>query len=122
MGRFGNELIARAEQAADRTIQMVTFFPHGPAGWEIGRQVVRSSASVGANLEEAQAVLTHREFTHRVSIALREARETLYWMRRIEANELVKRDRMTVLRDEWNELVSVLTAVQKKLRAKTNES
>ena len=53
MGQFGDDLIERVERAGDRTIQMVLALPNDPAGWEIGRQVVRSAGSVGANIEEA---------------------------------------------------------------------
>ena len=116
MGQFGDDLIDRVERAADRMIQMVLALPSNPVGWEIGRQVVRSAGSVGANLEEAQAVLTRKDFTYKISVALREARETLYWMRRIERNELLPAGRLADLRSEWDEIVSVLTASQKKLR------
>lgn len=117
MGRFGDDLIERVERAADRTIQMVLALPNNPAGWEIGRQVVRSAGSVGANIEEAQAVLTRKDFTYRMSVALREARETLYWIRRIERNDLLPGNRLADLRSEWDELVSILTTSQKKLRS-----
>jgi four helix bundle protein len=116
MGQFGNDLMERVERAADRTIQMSLALPNNAAGWEIGRQIVRSAGSVGANIEEAQAVLSRKDFTYRMSVALREARETLYWMRRIERNQLLPASRLADLRSEWNELVSVLTASQKKLR------
>ncbi|MBI4581839.1 MAG: four helix bundle protein [Planctomycetes bacterium] len=68
----------RVESAVDRTIQMALALPRNLAGQEIGRQVIRSSASVGANLEEAQATLSRADYIHKVSLALREARETLY--------------------------------------------
>ncbi len=116
MGRFGKDFLERIEQAVDRTIQMALALPNNAAGWEIGRQVIRSSGSVGANLEEAQGTLTRKDFTHKVSLALREARETLYWMRRIERNKLLPAKRLGGLKSEWDELVSILTAIQRKLR------
>jgi four helix bundle protein len=74
---------------------------------------------MGANLEETQASLTRREFTHKVSLAPREAREKGYWMRRVERNKLSPAKRLSQLSGEWNELVSILTAVLRKLRATT---
>lgn len=116
MTRFGVDLIERVELAVDRTIQMALALPHNVAGWEIGRQIVRSSGSVGANLEEAQATLTGKDFVHKVSLSLREARETLYWARRIERNGLLPANRLVDLMNEWDELVAMMTSMQKKLR------
>lgn len=74
MGRFALDLLERTEKAADRTIQMALALPNNVAGWVIGRQIIRSSCSVDANLEESLAVLTRKDYTHKTSIALREAR------------------------------------------------
>lgn len=116
MGQFGRDLLERVEAAADRAIQMALALPGNVARWEIGRQIVRSAGSVGANLEEAQAVLSRKDFTYRVSVALREARETLYWMKRVERYQLLPAARLADLDAAWNEIVSVLTASQKRLR------
>lgn len=120
MDKIGVRLLGRVEQAVDRTIQMALALPRNVAGQEIGRQVVRSSGSVGANLEEAQATISRQDFTFKVSLVLRESRETLYWIRRIEANTLLPQARLSALRDEWDEIVSIVTAIQKKLRAAKN--
>ena len=117
MGRFGDELLERVETAVNRTIQMALALPRNVAGQEIGRQVVRSSGSVGANLHEAQGTISRKDFLHKVAISLREARETLYWIRRIERNDLLPRERLTELMNEWNELVSIVTTIVKKLRS-----
>jgi four helix bundle protein len=47
----------------------------------LARQVLRSGTSIGANLEEARAAQTRRDSAARFSIALKEARETAYWLR-----------------------------------------
>ncbi len=112
----------RIEQAVDRTIQMAVALPKNTAGRVIGGQIIRSAGSVGANLEEAQAVLTRRDYTHKVSLSLREARETLYWMRRIENNKLLPTSRLGKLQVEWDEIVSILTATLRNLRRKQSRS
>lgn len=117
MGRFAGDLFQRVELAIDRTIQMALALPNNVAGWEIGRQVVRSAGGVGANLEEAQATISRKDFVHKVSLGLREARETLYWIRRIERNELLSCKRLSPLMSDWNEIVAIVTPIQKKLRA-----
>ena len=116
MGYATADLLARVEEAVDRTIQMAMALPSNGAGAVIGRQIVRSSGSVGANIEEAQPVITRKDYTNRISLSLREARETLYWMRRIENNKLLSATRLGSLKTEWNALVGILTATQKNLR------
>src|SRR6185503_10653990 len=97
---FLDYLMERLEPLIDRTIQMALAFPRNVAGQEIGRQVIRSSGGSGANLEEARAVLTRRDYTHKLSLSLREARETLFWIRRIIANRILPAERLEPLRNE----------------------
>lgn len=114
MAAVAFDLLERIENAVDRTIQMALALPRNVAGQEIGRQVIRSSGSVGANLEEAQATVSRKDFTFKVSISLREARETLYWIRRIDNNKLLPTKRLAELMAEWDELVAIMTKVQKR--------
>jgi four helix bundle protein len=116
------DLLARVELAIDRTIQMAMALPRNIAGQEIGRQVIRSSGSVGANLEEARAAVSREDYTYKVSVSLRESRETLYWIRRIEKNKLLPARRLAELMGEWNELVAIMTTTQKKLRSPKREA
>ena len=52
----------------------------------LGQQLLRSGTSIGANIEEAQAGQSSADFISKCSIALKEARETIYWLRLIEAS------------------------------------
>jgi four helix bundle protein len=47
----------------------------------LARQLLRSGTSIGANVEEAQAAQSKADFVHKMAIALKEARETSYWLR-----------------------------------------
>jgi len=118
MSKFGDELLERVELVVDRTIQMVLALPNNVAGWEIGKQIIRSSSSVGANLAESQVAVSRKDFTNKLSISLKEGRETLYWLRRIERNELLSVSRLMDLKSEWDEIVSMIASIQKKLRNK----
>jgi four helix bundle protein len=120
MGRFGDELVERVEKAVDRTIQMVLALPNNVAAWEIGRQVIRSAGSAGANLEEGKGSISRKDFVHKFSLSLRESRETLYWIRRIDRNKLLPTKRLIDLRREWDEIVAIMTTILKKLRRGTN--
>jgi four helix bundle protein len=74
-------------------------------------QLLRAGTSVGANLEEAKAASTRREFLRDIEISLREARESWYWLRIY--NELELGDPRTVreLVSEADSLVRILTSI-----------
>ncbi|MBP9665163.1 MAG: four helix bundle protein [Pyrinomonadaceae bacterium] len=56
----------------------------------LSKQLLRSGTSIGANVEEAQSGQSRADFISKMSIALKEARETHYWLRLLAAAELVK--------------------------------
>lgn len=78
------------------------------------RQVIRSSASIGANYEEADGTLTKRDFVNKIAIARREAKETKYWLRligRVADSESESSEKLSYLIKEVNEIVLILSAI-----------
>ena len=59
---------------------------------------------------------TKRDFAHRMSVALREARETLFWLERVRNNELLKPERLVELIEEGDQIVAILTTIVKNAR------
>jgi four helix bundle protein len=74
-------------------------------------QLLRAGTAIGANLEEANAGSSRREFVRYLEIALREARESLYWLRIYAALELGPRERLAELQGEADQIVRILTAI-----------
>ena len=68
----------RAFDFAIEIIKIVQLLPKNTAGFELGRQVLKSGTSIGANVEEAEGARTKRGFINCMNIAKREARETRY--------------------------------------------
>jgi four helix bundle protein len=54
----------------------------------ISKQILRSATSIGANVEEAIAAKSRKDFIHKMSIASKEARETKYWLRLLDKSNL----------------------------------
>ena len=78
----------------------------------ISKQLLRSATSIGANIEEADAGYSKKDFTSKMSIASKEARETRYWLRLLKHSELTVIDVEAYL-DDALELVKLLTAIVK---------
>lgn len=78
----------------------------------ISKQLLKSATSIGANVEEADAAQTKRDFTMKMSIASKEARETKYWLRLLDKSQLIKYDYQSYLADiEY--IINILTKIVK---------
>ena len=77
----------------------------------LSRQLLRSGTSIGANVEEAQAGQSRADFISKNLIALKEARETGYWLRLLAAAQVVPENRLSTLRNEVEELKRILGAI-----------
>ena len=87
----------RTYKFALRVIKMVNALPQNKVGDVLGRQVLRSGTSIGANVEEAYAGSSKRDFTNKLSTSLKEARETHYWLRLIRDSSLIPMKRIEPL-------------------------
>ena len=65
--------------------------------------------SVGANYEEAQAAESKNDFIHKLQIALKELRESNYWLRLLAKAETLSSDRLTNIIEESNQLRAILS-------------
>lgn len=78
----------------------------------ISKQLLRSATSIGANVEEANAAQTKKDFTAKMAIASKEARETKYWLRLLEKSKLVPLDYSTYLLS-IEHIINVITKILK---------
>jgi len=78
---------------------------------DISRQLLKAGTSVGANAEEAQAAQSKPDFISKNSIALKEARETHYWLRLLIAAKVMPENRLAELRDEAEEIKLILGSI-----------
>ena len=87
----------------------------------ISNQLLRSGTSIGANVEEAQAAQSRKDFISKNSIALKEARETRYWLRLVIATGIHPSDPTPRLYQEACELCCILGAIVARTKARTHE-
>ncbi len=80
--------------------------------FELASQLFRSATSIGANVEEAQAAQSKKDFISKMSIAAKEARETRYWLRLLNETELTEKEIKHLLK-EIEEIINILTKIVK---------
>ena len=78
--------------------------------------MLRSGCSIGANLEEAKSAQSRRDLLSKFSIALKEARETQYWLRLLAATDSAPAEETSRLIAQASELVAILTTSVKRLK------
>jgi len=108
------EIQERTFEFAIRIVKLCQYLDEKPGVKRIlSNQLLRSGTSVGANIEEAQAGQSRADFLSKMSIASKEARETLYWLKLLEKAELISCDRLQDLKQEADEIVRILTSIVK---------
>jgi four helix bundle protein len=78
----------------------------------LSKQLLRSGASIGANIEEASAAQSRKDFINKMAISSKEARETKYWLRLIQESRIVNCDIEMYIK-EIDEIIKILTSIVK---------
>lgn len=110
----------RTKQFSLKIIKLVSSLPKTLAAQVIGRQLVKSGTSVGANYRSACRARSKAEFTAKLGIVEEEADESAFWMEIIIESGLLKGDRsIRLLLKEANELVAIMVASRKTVKKRS---
>ncbi len=82
------------------------------------RQLMRSGTSIGANVAESQEAASRKDFVNKFSIALKEARETEYWLKVFEKSSVISEKEFASLFNDCDEIIRLLVSILKKLKEK----
>jgi four helix bundle protein len=104
----GDDLADRLLDFAVRIIGVSTRLAKNPAGQHIARQIVEAGTSVGAHYEEARGAESKADFIHKLGVALKECRETRYWLKVIQRASLLSGEFPTDLLVEADALCAIL--------------
>ncbi len=108
----------RTKQIAIRIIKMTDALPNSKAGDVIGRQIIRSATSVGANYRAACRAKSTADFINKLKIVEEEADETLFWLELIVEADLLPPSRLASLMKETDEIIAMTVASIKTQRKK----
>ena len=93
----------------------------------LSKQLLRSGTSIGANVNEAISAQSKRDFVHKLSIALKESRETLYWLKLLYDSDFLTNEMFSNLKEKCSEINKILSSIilttkQKYFSTKTHNS
>ncbi|MHB8906560.1 MAG: four helix bundle protein [Melioribacteraceae bacterium] len=79
-------------------------------------QILRSGTSIGANVAESQEAVSKKDFINKLSIALKEAKETEYWLKLLKEASVLDENEFNSLKNDCEELIKLLISILKKLK------
>ena len=108
----------RTKQIGLEVIKLVDELPSKTSTWEISKQIIRCSTSIGANYRSSCRAKSAPDFINKLKIVEEEADETLCWLEIIQDSGLSSPERIKPIRKETDEIISIVVASLKTLRNK----
>jgi four helix bundle protein len=109
-----NILLEKSYKFAVNTLKAVKVLNRSIENYIFVKQLVRSSTSIGANIEESQGGYSKKDFVHKLSISYKEAKETKFWIRLIIDTQLTKKSEIELYKslfDDADELCRIIFSI-----------
>lgn len=111
-----NDLAERTKTFALQIIRLIDTLPRTTSAQVLGRQVLRSATSIGANYREASRGRPKPEFIAKIGDCLREAEETRYWLELLCESRIVPAEKLAASFDESSQLIAILVTISRRAR------
>ena len=116
--RPDNVIVGKTEQFADRIVKMCKYLVKKKTGDDDAlKQVYRSGTSIGANTAESQYAQSRADFLTKMTIALKEANETHYWLGRLNASGTLTEKEYQSINTDCEEIIKILTSITKTVKS-----
>ena len=103
-----------------RVVRLMQYLQNDCKEYVLSKQVSRSGTAIGALIREAEFGQSHPDFIHKMSIALKEANETDYWLSILHDTDYINTDLYQSLQNDCKELIAILVASLKTLKKVKN--
>lgn len=118
MGRGSDSVVIdKSKLFAIRIVKLYKYLSDSKSEFVMSKQLLRSGTSIGANLHEAKEAFSKKDFFYKTSIALKEARETEYWLWLLCETNYISKTQYDNIYTDCSELISLLVSITKNLRA-----
>jgi four helix bundle protein len=96
-----------------RIVKLYQFLCEQKREFVMSKQLLRSGTSIGANIREAEHAESKADFIHKMSISLKEANETAYWIELLYKSNFIENSHFISINSDLEELLKLLTAIIK---------
>ena len=108
-----NIIQEKSKAFAVRIVKFYQYLCDEKKEYVLSKQILRSGTSIGANVRESKNAQSKADFISKMSIALKEADETAYWIELLTESEIIKAEQVKSLYDENTEIIKILSAIVK---------
>jgi len=106
-----NLIKIKTYQFAVRIVKLNKFLVNEQKEYVLSKQILKSGTSIGANTEEADSGQSKKDFISKFSIALKEAKETHYWLRLLFDSEFITKQMYDSLILDCEEIIFIITKI-----------
>ena len=114
--RKENILLTKVEKFTDRIFRLAVYLKSKNADSYIINQISRSGTSIGANINEGVYAQSRADFVSKYKIALKEANETSFWIRKLHIGNFLNQKEFDSINNDCNEIIYILIAIVKKMQ------
>lgn len=115
-----NVIVDKSYAFAVRVVKLSQYLASEKKEFVLGKQLLRSGTSIGANVEEAVGGQSEKDFYAKLCIAYKEARESHYWIRLLTDTDYLTESQSSGILNEAEELQKIIGSILKSLRAKNS--
>ncbi len=108
-----NKILDISFTFAVRIMKLYQYLINNKVGIDIAKQVLRSGTSIGANVNESVFAQSKKDFISKMHIALKEANETLYWIKLIHASDFITEKEFESLQEDNKNIIGTLVNILK---------
>ena len=112
------------QKTIDFAIRIVKFYKYlcdEKKEFVMSKQILRSGTSIGANVRESKNAQTDPDYLTKMSIALKEADETQYWLEVLYGSDFISKTEYDSINKDLKEIIAILVSIVKKLKDKRNK-
>ena len=116
--RKENVIQEKADAYSDRIVRLYQYLTTTKPENVFSKQILRSGTSIGANVVESRNAQSGRDFVSKLSIALKEADETAYWLKKLLAGNYITTTQYESMSNDNEEIIRILTKIIKTMKQK----
>ncbi len=114
--RKENIILVKTDKFSDRIIKLHKYLTEVKHEYVMSNQILRSGTSMGANTTESRNAQGAKDFVNKLSIALKEADETEYWLRKLHVGGFITQPQFESMFNDNDEIVKILTKIIKTMK------
>jgi TIGR02436 family protein len=109
--RENNILLTKVDAYSNRIIRLYKYLKDVEKEFILSKQLLRSGTSIGANIAESQSAQSSADFIHKLEVALKEAKETHYWLEKLLVGDYINEAGYNSMSYDNIEIIKLLTSI-----------